>query len=133
MRSWRDFWTATPTSRYFFVVSFRQQILRYIFENDISSISVICNIQHIESFQVILMVFASVGGLLAIILLLTIVLACCFANQIEKFEAEDNYYNNDNGRDEYCQQYNAQSYPPRASRPSTPSQSRRGNTGETTC
>ena len=87
---------------------------------------------HIESFQVILMVFASVGGLLAIILLLTIVLACCFANQIEKFEAEDNYYNND-ARDEYCQQYNAQSYPPRPSRPSTPSQSRRGNTGETTC
>ena len=79
------------------------------------------------------MVFASVGGLLAIILLLTIVLACCFANQIEKFEAEDNYYNND-ARDEYCQQYNAQSYTsPRPSRPSTPSQSRRGNTGETTC
>ena len=90
---------------------------------------------HIESFQVILIVFASVGGLLAIILLLTIVLACCFANQIEKFEAEDNYYNNVNNdaRDEYSQQYNAQSYTPRASRPSTPSQSRRGNTGETTC
>ena len=75
------------------------------------------------------MVFASVGGLLAIILLLSIVLACCFANQIEKFE--DNYYNDE--PDELCQQY-SQTYSPRGSRPSTPSQLRRAKTaGETSC
>ena len=78
------------------------------------------------------MVFASVGGLLAIILLLSIVLACCFANQIEKFE--DNYYNDEPA--ELCQPY-PQSYSPRTSRPGTPSQIRRaknaGAAGETSC
>ena len=45
------------------------------------------------------MVFASVGALLAIILLLSIVLACCFANQIEKLEdiASSVAENNDKG------------------------------------
>ena len=74
------------------------------------------------------MVFASVGALLAIILLLSIVLACCFANQIEKLE--DNFYDDD--RNEFCDQYQ-QSYSPRGSRPGTPSQHRRAKAGETTC
>ena len=84
----------------------------------------------IGCFQIILMVFASVGGLLAIILLLSIVLACCFANQIEKFE--DNYYNDE--PNELCPQYQQSYSSPRGSRPGTPSQIRRAkNTGETSC
>ena len=48
--------------------------------------------QHSLPFlQVILMVFASAGGILAIIQLLTIVLGCCFASALAKEEQEYEY------------------------------------------
>lgn len=37
-------------------------------------------------FQYILIAFAAVGGLLAIMLLLSIVLACCYAQQVSRNE-----------------------------------------------
>ena len=41
--------------------------------------------------QIILAVFCGVGGIVAIIELLTIVLACCYANQIAKLEREEEW------------------------------------------
>ena len=41
--------------------------------------------------QAILAVFCVVGGILAIIELLTIVLACCYANQISKIEKDEEW------------------------------------------
>ena len=64
------------------------------------------------------MVFAIAGGILAIMQLLSIVLACCYANQIAKFdEMEDEQW-------DYEQNYSQ-------SRPATP-HSIRYNNNETT-
>ena len=41
--------------------------------------------------QIILGVFCAVGGTLAILELLTIVLACCYANQIAKMEKDEEW------------------------------------------
>ena len=54
-------------------------------------------------FQVILAVFCAIGGILAIIELLTIVLACCYANQIAKVEREEQWeYDPVHGNDGYA-------------------------------
>ena len=47
--------------------------------------------------QIILVVFSVVGGLIAILELLTVVLACCFANQISKVERDEGWDYEPNG------------------------------------
>ena len=48
-------------------------------------------------------VFCTVGGILAIVELLTIVLACCYANQIAKMEREEEWdYDPVHGNDGYA-------------------------------
>ena len=69
-------------------------------------------------FQVILTVYAAAGGILVIQQLLCIVLACCYANQLEKYDGDyDEHW-------DYDQNYSH-------SRPGTP-HSMRYNNNETT-
>ena len=81
--------------------------------------------------QIILIVFSSVGGVLAVIQLLNIVLACCYANQISKFEScYDDY---DPGAPAPAALHPGSRTP---LRPGTPQMSRGGsyyNNNETSC
>ncbi len=77
-------------------------------------------------FQYVLMAYAVVGGILAIIQLLSIVLACCYANQISK----------DEEMAEVEQRWQDYEYERGSSRPPTPSTPRskshiRGGDNET--
>ena len=75
--------------------------------------------------QIILTAFAAVGGILCIIILLSIVLSCCHANQIAKFEDEDDFHDI---REDLSHDFRDTS----VSRPGTPS-FRRHLKGETSC
>jgi hypothetical protein len=67
------------------------------------------------------MVFSVIGAILAIIQLLSIVLACCYANQIAKQEEDD--------RERWEYEHN---FIPDRPRPGTPQSSLRSHNHETT-
>ena len=79
-----------------------------------------------------MIVFASLGGILGIIMILSVVLACCFANQIAKFEDEDNFYNHYQHQDddELLHHVNPRNT---NSRPATPRSTDVFKQGETRC
>ena len=73
-------------------------------------------------FQAILIAFCAVGGILAIIELLTVVLACCYAQQISRMENDDYWedvdYNPVHNHEGYAG--GGYSHQNQISRPSTP-------------
>ena len=84
----------------------------------------------LHPLQIILIVFSAVGGILSVIQLLSIVLACCYANQISKFEDEskDHYFG------DYDQGAGYRAPLATHSRPGTPQHSRHyDNNNETSC
>ncbi len=92
------------------------------------SMSVIATNKTTLIFQYVLMAYAVVGGILAVIQLLSIVLACCYANQISKDEEMA-------GVEQRWQDYEyerASSRPPTPSTPRARSQMRERDNNETT-
>jgi len=76
--------------------------------------------------KIILSVFCGVGGIVAIIELLTIVLACCYANQIAKLEREEEWeYDPVHGHEGYAGGGYSNQHP-HFSRPPSPGSTLRG-------